>query len=86
MSGASPSQTVRIHLEYAAVLHLPGLPNGGEVELSAGSTVADLLRRGGVREDQLRYVIPIVDGTRRRIDTVLEAGDRLVLRLPLGGG
>jgi sulfur carrier protein ThiS len=78
--------SVRIHLEYAAVIDLRTLPNNTELDLQKGSTVADVLRLAGVRENQLGYVIPAINGARRRVDTVLQDGDRLSLRLPVGGG
>jgi hypothetical protein len=77
---------LRIHLEYTALLNLSGLPNGAVIDMPPGSTPADILRKGGVREDQLGAVIPVINGTRRRNDTPLEEGDRLTLRLPAGGG
>ena len=77
---------IRIYLEYAAVLDLHDLPNNSDLDMDKGSTAADVLRLGGVRDDQLRYVIPVINGAKRRIDTVLQDGDRLSLRLPLGGG
>ena len=86
MSPAPSPRRIRIHLEYAAVLELSGLPNGAHLDLPPGSTVADLLRRGGMREAHLGTVIPVVNGTRRRLEAPLEDGDRVSLRLPLGGG
>jgi hypothetical protein len=81
-----PTHAIRIHLEYAAVLDLQGLPNRGELELPPGARVGDVLRLGGIRDEQAGYVISAVNGKRRRLDTVLQDGDRLSLRLPLGGG
>jgi sulfur carrier protein ThiS len=77
---------ITVRVEYAAVLHLPGLANGTSVALAAGSTVADLLRKGGVPADKARFVIPVVNGAKSRLDASLSDGDRVVLRLPMGGG
>ena len=77
---------ITVFLEYAAILDLQDLPNHGRLSLQAGTTVADLLRRGRVREDQLHTVVAALNDVRRRLDTVLQDGDRLALRLPVGGG
>jgi sulfur carrier protein ThiS len=78
--------TIRIRVEYSAVLHLPGLPNRGAVELEVGSTVGQLLDRSGLAGDKTRFVVAVVNGARRRLHEVLENGDQVVLRLPVGGG
>ena len=62
-------ERIRIHIAYAAVLHLSGLPNDADLDLPRGRTIADVLRRGGVREEQLGYVIPVVNGVRRSLET-----------------
>ncbi len=68
-----------------SVVPLPGLALRAPVEIPDGSSIRDLLCRGGVAEGDL-YLLPSVNGVARKLDHVLVDGDRLALyRISAGG-
>ncbi|GEM_PF-443599 len=78
--------TMKIHVEFAAVLDLKGVTNGAELDVPHGTTPADLLTTFHVRPEHQKYVTPFVNGTRMKLSHPLKEGDRLFLSLPVGGG
>lgn len=77
---------MKIHLEFAAVLDVKGAKSGQELDLPAGSTVADLLNRLAVRHEHQKYVVPFVNGEQKRPSAELRENDRVFLSVPIGGG
>jgi sulfur carrier protein ThiS len=75
---------VKVVIE-ASVVPLAGLPLGTSFEIPTGTSVRDLLRRGGIAGDEL-YLLPAVNGGSTNFDRVLRDGDRIKLyRLSAGG-
>jgi len=77
---------MKIRIRYTGKLPLHALEPGGEVEVEAGATVADLLARIGVPEPLQPFMLPVVNGERRELSHVLREGDRLEFFSPAGGG
>ena len=75
-----------IHLEYVAMLHLPGVRNGAPFALPEGATVSALLEQLGVRAEHRKVIAPFVNEKRVHASTCLREGDRVFLALPVGGG
>ena len=77
---------MNILLEYTAVLDVQGVPSGSRLELPEGAGVADVLNLLRVRKEHQKYVVPFVNGEKKRLEDTLRDGDTLMLSLPIGGG
>ena len=77
---------MKIHLEYTAVLDARGASSGSTLDLPNGTVVADVLDLLHVKKDHQRYVVPFVNGDKKRLNDTLRDGDKLILSLPVGGG
>jgi sulfur carrier protein ThiS len=82
----SGGKQISILLEFSGVLDVRGAQNGASVEIPEGATVAGLLHHLKVRPNHHRHVVPFVNGARKRLTHRLEAGDRVFLTVPIGGG
>jgi len=56
------------------------------VEVSAGTTVGELMSRLGVPDAQQRYLLVYVNGKKQTVSCALRQGDAVQLFLPIGGG
>lgn len=76
---------MQVELKLFATLarFLPAGPTH-RLEIEAGDTVNDLLRRLKVPDDQVKLIF--VDGVRVRGDTPLRDGSRVGVFPPVGGG
>lgn len=77
---------MKILLEYTAVLDAKGVSSGSSMDLLAGATVTDVLDILLVKKDHQKYVVPFVNGAKKRLTDTLYDGDTLTLSLPVGGG
>jgi hypothetical protein len=77
---------MNIHLEYTAVLDAKGASSGSVMDLPDGTTVEDVLDLLHVKADHQKYVVPFVNGEKKRLTDRLRDGDKLMLSLPVGGG
>ncbi|MFH0954232.1 MAG: MoaD/ThiS family protein [Verrucomicrobiota bacterium] len=77
---------MRIHLEFAAVMDLKGAASGQALELAGGSTIADLMNHLKVKPQHQKFVVPFVNGEKKRPSAPLHENDRVFLSLPIGGG
>ena len=77
---------MRILLEYTAVLDAKGVSSGSMVDLPDGAAVTDVLNLLLVKKDHQKYVVPFVNGEKKRLADKLRDGDKLTLSLPVGGG
>ena len=77
---------MRISLAYVGYLHLPGVKNNSVLEVDEPSSVADVLEHFGMRREHRRFLVPVVNGERKRLSYVLRPDDALFLYLPAGGG
>ena len=77
---------MKIHIEYTGVLAAKGVSSGSVVDLPDGSAVTDVLNFLCVKKDHQKYVVPFVNGDKKRLADRLHDGDKLVLSLPVGGG
>ena len=57
---------------------------GGGMEVEPGTTVAEILPRLGVPDQEVTLLM--VDGRRRDLDFVLQGNERVALFPPIGGG
>lgn len=77
---------MKIHLEYVAMLHVPGVRNGAPLELPEGATTDTLLAQLNVKPEHRKVVTPFVNGRRATAGAALKNGDKVFLSLPIGGG
>jgi hypothetical protein len=77
---------MKILLEYTAVLDAKGAASGSHVDLPDGAVVSDVLDLLHVKKDHQKYVVPFVNGDKKRLTDTLRDGDQLTLSLPVGGG
>lgn len=77
---------MKILLEYTAVLDAKGVSSGSAMDLPDGATVKDVLDILLVKKDHQKYVVPFVNGDKKRLADKLRGGDKLTLSLPVGGG
>ena len=77
---------MKILLEYTAVLDAKGVPSGSVMDLPDGTIVTDVLDLLCVKKDHQKYVVPFVNGDKKRLTDKLRDGDKLTLSLPVGGG
>jgi hypothetical protein len=68
------------------VLDAKGGPSGSEMDLPDGTVVSDVLDLLLVKKDHQKYVVPFVNGDKKRLTDKLRDGDKLTLSLPVGGG
>jgi hypothetical protein len=77
---------MKILLEYTAVLDAKGVSSGSLVDLRDGAAITDVLDLLLVKKDHQKYVVPFVNGEKKRLADKLRDGDKLTLSLPVGGG
>jgi molybdopterin converting factor small subunit len=77
---------MKVLVKYSAVLNLENVDNGGHIEISQGTTIAELLSRCNVREEQQKYILIFVNEEKKGLDYILQDKDQLNLYLPIGGG
>ena len=77
---------MRILLEYTAVLDAKGVSSGSVMDLPDGAAVTNVLDLLLVKKDHQKYVVPFVNGEKKRLADKLHDGDKLTLSLPVGGG
>jgi sulfur carrier protein ThiS len=77
---------MKIHLRYAAILKIEGFANDSEVEIDEGTSIADLLSAGRIREEQQPYLLCYLNGNKTQLSAILREGDALQLLIPAGGG
>ena len=75
-----------ITLHHSPILKLKDVENGGQLEVSVGSTIETLLSSLGIPEDQHRYLLAYANREKKELSYVIQNGDVLHLYLPIGGG
>jgi hypothetical protein len=56
------------------------------MQLPDGAAITDVLNLLLVKKDHQKYVVPFVNGDKKRLTDKLHDGDKLTLSLPVGGG
>jgi len=77
---------MKIEIKFSAILNLPDVTSGSEIEIKDGSTITELLTLYQIKETQHHYIIPFVNGQNQRLSYTLCNDDSLNLLLPAGGG
>jgi len=77
---------MQITVSYVGYLQLDGIENNSSIEIEKETTVQDLLEGCGMTREQLRYVVPVVNDSKRDLSYTLQDNDSLFLFLPTGGG
>lgn len=77
---------MKITVEYLGFLEIDSIKSGSAMELPDGTTAGEVFSRLGLKGSYLKYVLPIINGTRAGHDQPLKDGDKLFIYLPVGGG
>jgi sulfur carrier protein ThiS len=77
---------MKINIELSGALKRKAKENCFELEVAEGKTVHQVLLDMGYKEEEIRYLIAILNGNRVELATTLQEGDRLRILLPIGGG
>ena len=77
---------MEIHVSYVGFLHLRGISNQSTLDIDHGTTVEDFLKWCGMKDEHLQLIVPVVNGERKSLSYILEAGDSIFFHLPAGGG
>jgi len=77
---------MKITVSYVGYLHLDGIENNSSIEIEKETTVRKLLEGCGMKQEHLRYVIPVVNDKKQGLSYILRDKDSLFLYLPAGGG
>ena len=73
-----------ITVKHSPLIKLKG--RGGTIEVSAGTTVGELLEQLGVAEKQQKFLLILVNGGKQGLSYTIQDKDDLQLFLPIGGG
>jgi hypothetical protein len=77
---------MQVTIRHVGYLNLTGVENGASVKIDVSTSVENLLDRFRVRKEHQRYIVPVINGRKARLSTILRGGDSLFLHLPVGGG
>lgn len=77
---------MKIKIKFSAILNLPGVTSGSEIEIKNDSTITELLAFFQIKKTQHHYIISFVNGQDQRLSYTLCNGDSLNLLLLGGGG
>lgn len=75
-----------VTVEFTAVMNVPNISSGAQVELPPQATIHDLLKTIGIDARHMRFVVAVVNGKHVRANQRLSDGDHVLLSLPIGGG
>lgn len=78
--------SMKITLEYVAMLRVDGPASGSVMEVDHGITAGDLMTRLGIAAYHQRVVVPFVNDRKVEPGRVLQENDRVFLAMPVGGG
>ena len=77
---------MKITLSFVGYIQLEGVQNNSIVDIENPTSIDDLLETYGVKKEHKRFIVPVVNGSKRNHSYVLEPDDSLFLYVPLGGG
>ena len=77
---------MKITLSFVGYIQLEGVQNNSTVDIENSTSIDDLLETYGVKKEHKRFIVPVVNGSKKDSSYVLEPDDSLFLYVPLGGG
>lgn len=77
---------MKILIEYMGFFKIKDVPSKSELEVEPGITIEGLLDQLEVKQEHRRYLTPLVQRKRQKLDYQLQDGDDLFLYYPVGGG
>jgi hypothetical protein len=77
---------MHVTIRFVGYLHLEGVENGASMQIDGTPSVKKLLDLFRMRKEHQQYVIPVINGKKAKLGTLLQDGDTLFLHLPVGGG
>jgi sulfur carrier protein ThiS len=77
---------MRVKLEYAAIMDVPGIRNRDTVEVREDATVRDLLEHLKISPEHQQYVVPVINDRAAKLVSRLRPNDHVFLSMPIGGG
>ncbi len=80
------ADSMKIVLEYVAMLKLDGPATGSTMPIQEGTTIAALLEQLGIPERHRSVISPFVNNRQVSRSYILRDGDCVFLSMPIGGG
>jgi len=77
---------MKINLSFVGYIQLEGVQNNSTVDVENSISIDDLLDVYGVKKEHKRFIVPVVNGSKKDHSYLLETDDSLFLYVPLGGG
>ena len=77
---------MKIYIEWIGLLHINGIKNKSFIELKDGSSISSLYDQIKIRKEHQKFISCFVNGSKKKMFSVLNDGDKVKLFLPTGGG
>jgi hypothetical protein len=77
---------MKINIELSGALKRKLKENKFEFEAREGQTIKQIILELGYKEEEMRYLIPVLNSKRVDMVSTVKEGDHLKVLLPIGGG
>jgi molybdopterin converting factor small subunit len=77
---------MKIYFEWIGLLHIQTAKNHSFIELESNSTISQLYDKLEIKKEHQKYISCFVNGSEKKMFSVLNEGDKIKLFLPTGGG
>ncbi len=77
---------MKIKLSYVSYLKINEVSNNSLIGIEAGTSIEQFIKMLDIKGDTRRFIIPTVNGQRRKLDYILQENDDLFLFVPVEGG
>lgn len=79
-------RSMKILIEYMGFFKIKDVPSKSEIEVEPDTSIEELLDQLDVKKEHRKYLTPLVQRKRQKLDYQLQDGDQLFLYYPVGGG
>jgi molybdopterin converting factor small subunit len=77
---------MKIYIEWIGLLHIHGTKNHSFIDLKNNATISNLYDQIKIKKEHQKFISSFVNGTEKKMFSVLKDGDKVKLFLPTGGG
>lgn len=77
---------MKILIEYMGFFKIKDVPSKSEIEVEPDTSIEELLDQLDVKKEHRKFMTPLVQRKRQKMDYQLQEGDQLFLYYPVGGG